>query len=553
MQGFVFVLVTSLAWLALLSLARRVVPPNSRRFSIHFPWHISWTTSRFNTLIWNIGRRRKAQLMLWYRAGTPLAVSCMLIGMYLLFRNASDWLRGGPSGADGGQRSPGVALVPLIPGLTMPLSHLVYLWGALLFSAGVHEAGHALCAAAHGVRTTEAGAYVSFMAPLAFVRLDGVDSQHVAAQVPPSPRPAPPRPRHPSAAPAAPDRSAAAAHLLRRLVSQHCDGAGAWLGVLLLPLLLWPLYAAAGPGPVVLGVDPASALGPHLRPGDLLTGLNDCPVASLDDWRACILHAAAAAPSFCLPPASLAAAASRGGDCCGAGYDGPLQCFRALSPPPASGRAGAGHGRALLAAAPTGLCLRGPSFARATLRRRRRHPRPVPQRRCRRGSCSPCSPCCRAAGPAETPPATRRAEGRPRRPLRVAFAGSPAQLLAAVDAAHRVARLGLLAAFDLPGHLERLLRYLFSVSLALAVLNMVPCPGLDGAPVAKLLAEMLALHAPLALFAPASSARALIDLGANLDGPVAVSPLARAASRACNAFGAALLLLNALAVFFARR
>ena len=72
------------------------------------------------------------------------------------------------------------------------------------------------------------------------------------------------------------------------------------------------------------------------------------------------------------------------------------------------------------------------------------------------------------------------------------FLGSPGELLVAVEVTGWRGRLAWLP-LTLPDQVARLLWYLASLSLALALLNIVPCYLLDGQHVAAALAELLPL------------------------------------------------------------
>ncbi|KAI9438538.1 hypothetical protein H4582DRAFT_179199 [Lactarius indigo] len=126
----------------------------------------------------------------------------------------------------------------LIPGVTLPLSHLPMLIAALFFSQAIHEAGHAVCAALDGVPLQSLGASLTFVLPAAFVAFPS----HTVAALHPHVR----------------ARIAAAGPLLSAL-----------LGVALM-LPLWRVFLLAGysdvsaEGLMVASVAPDSPLASHL-------------------------------------------------------------------------------------------------------------------------------------------------------------------------------------------------------------------------------------------------------------------------------------------------
>ncbi|KAH9061162.1 hypothetical protein EDB87DRAFT_1560900 [Lactarius vividus] len=149
----------------------------------------------------------------------------------------------------------------LIPGVTLPLSHLPMLIGALFFSQAIHEAGHAVCAALDGVPLQSLGASLTFVLPAAFVAFPS----HTVAALSPHVR----------------ARIAAAGPLLSALLGL----------ALMLPLgrvfLLAGYSDVSVEGLMVASVAPDSPLASHLPLGALLTALDDFPLADAkeDPWR----------------------------------------------------------------------------------------------------------------------------------------------------------------------------------------------------------------------------------------------------------------------------
>ncbi|KAI9457607.1 hypothetical protein BJY52DRAFT_465448 [Lactarius psammicola] len=141
----------------------------------------------------------------------------------------------------------------LIPGVTLPLSHLPMLIGALFFSQAMHEAGHAVSAALDGVPLQSLGASLMFVLPAAFVAFPS----HAIATLSP--------------------------HVRARIAA-----AGPFLSALLGLALMLPLgrlFLLAGysdisaEGLMVASVTPDSPLASHLPLGSLLTALDDLPLA----------------------------------------------------------------------------------------------------------------------------------------------------------------------------------------------------------------------------------------------------------------------------------
>lgn len=62
-------------------------------------------------------------------------------------------------------------VIMMLPGVNIPLDHLLYLVCALLVSAVVHEAGHGLAASTEGLRIDSVGFMLFWGVPAAFVGL----------------------------------------------------------------------------------------------------------------------------------------------------------------------------------------------------------------------------------------------------------------------------------------------------------------------------------------------------------------------------------------------
>ncbi len=62
-----------------------------------------------------------------------------------------------------------------VPGVTLPLGHLPYLFASILLALVAHEGGHALAAAAEGVEVQRVGVLLLLLCPSAYVQIDDVD------------------------------------------------------------------------------------------------------------------------------------------------------------------------------------------------------------------------------------------------------------------------------------------------------------------------------------------------------------------------------------------
>lgn len=96
-----------------------------------------------------MGRRHSKFLQFWFTIGIGFGISAM-IGVIVILMWESSWLV-----ASNEERSPLMgkskeslyAATPVVPGISVPLRDIGYMFIGTLFSVGAHEFGHALAAA----------------------------------------------------------------------------------------------------------------------------------------------------------------------------------------------------------------------------------------------------------------------------------------------------------------------------------------------------------------------------------------------------------------------
>ncbi|KAI0946861.1 hypothetical protein AcW1_010198 [Taiwanofungus camphoratus] len=227
---------------------------------------------------------------------------------------------GGDEGGSGLSPGDGVPVQLIIPGITVPLSHLPLLLLALLFSQVIHEAGHALTAALDALPLLSAGVALTLVFPSAFVALP---SAALRALPPPA------RLRVVSAG--------ALHNLLLYLLLALLASAGA-------PGALW---RAAGYtdtrawGRVIARVAQDSPLRAHLPPGAVVTRLDDTSLATgggtADVWTSYL----SSAPESSLQDHALGWCVDRAWfidqptSCCASLGSSPAPLFCFTSPPAA--------------------------------------------------------------------------------------------------------------------------------------------------------------------------------------------------------------------------
>lgn len=358
----------------------------------------------------------------WWRRWFALGAVVFLFAMVvgLCFMVLNLWWLVGPL-PPGPTAAP--IMMPVLPFVNVPLAEMLHYFWALILAGSLHELGHALAAASHNVSVDGVGAALVGVFPAAFVDL---------------------RVHELESAPTFTRLKVATAGVWHNMVLT----AVVLLLLALLPVLLAPFF--------VPGVYIVRSSVPGLSPGVSITSLNGCAVHSLADWSSCWLQVSAdSSQSFCVSDKDLVAQDAMGHECCEHDYQGGLQCF---------------HEKSRL------HCL----SARAT----------VQGPRC--NLTSPCRSgfrCLDASLPLDdrlmwievdrTSPSTR-GHGEAERTV---LAGRPTWLWQALTLSERAPRMlgWLLGGLDL--QVESSLRYIASLSAALALFNALPVFYLDGSSV----------------------------------------------------------------------
>ncbi|XP_068698090.1 membrane-bound transcription factor site-2 protease-like isoform X2 [Montipora foliosa] len=215
--------------------------------------HVRWYTTRFNRSFVRFGQIQPYLLHLWFSfgvlVGSLLMVTSVVVLSLTLYKAFS-------------RDAPEQVLTPVMPGVNLPWSQVLYYLGTLTISGVFHEFGHAISAVREQVRVNGFGMFFMLIYPGAFVDLY---TEHLTVISP-----------------------------LRQL-RIYC--AGVWhnavlvlVGLLLiwcLPYLLVPFYVT-GQGAVVFSVLKESPLYGSIEPGDTVLSLYGCQVYNKQDWNNCI-------------------------------------------------------------------------------------------------------------------------------------------------------------------------------------------------------------------------------------------------------------------------
>ncbi|KAL1919709.1 uncharacterized protein VTP21DRAFT_1640 [Calcarisporiella thermophila] len=359
----------------------------------------------------------------------------------------------------------GQVFVPVIPGITLPLSHMGYYVFALLFSTLIHEAGHAIAAASERVHINNTGVFLLVLYPGAFV-----------------------------------DLSSRALSILTPLRKLKIICAGVWhnivlyvvcwvfLTTLLRPILLLCGWQEVTDGVVVTDIAKNSALHHHLPPSSVILRVDDVILADpLNSWTKLLVNphneSWASLEGFCVPKSELEAA-GRDLSCCQVSHEHPFghsknesitcfESFRLDKPPPRVSY----HDAAKHPVPPplSPACLPALSILSSTT---------TPTPRCISSENCPSDHACMTP---YTPYYDARAIrlyfrehlSEPDAANVLVYFGDPGELWSNVQVSDLQPRASFLPV-GLPRVLELAIGYTASFTSALSVLNALPAFGLDG-------------------------------------------------------------------------
>ena len=217
--------------------------------------HVRCYTTKFNRFFHLVGTTSKSACRCWFGLGALIGVLLMLLSVVVLALTLYQSL----AAPEGTQK----VLTPVMPGVNLPWNDIAYYLLTLTVCGVFHEAGHALAASSEQVRVNGFGVFLLFLYPGAFVDLH---SDHLSVISP------------------------------RRQLRIYC--AGVWHNVILvlcaigflwaLPYSLSPFYTVDGGGAVVTSLPAGSVLAGKIKPGDVISSVNSCPVENDVDWFQCL-------------------------------------------------------------------------------------------------------------------------------------------------------------------------------------------------------------------------------------------------------------------------
>lgn len=255
-------LVIAACWLIILLLDKKF---KSSRFGVQYNeilqrWgitistaHIQFKTTFFNRMFTKVGRLSPHFLSLWFNVGiifgTIFLIATLPLLVYFMYKS---------------YREPDTKqmLQPVMPGVNLPWNQLNYYILTLIITGAFHEVGHAVAATRENVKINSFGFFILLLYPGAFVELNTVQLEIISP--------------------------------LKRL---RIYTAGVWHNFVLaimslslisvLPYLLSPFYTS-NQGVVVTWIDRKFTLSAKLQSGSVIKSVNRCPVFSIRNWYSCL-------------------------------------------------------------------------------------------------------------------------------------------------------------------------------------------------------------------------------------------------------------------------
>ncbi|XP_053687402.1 membrane-bound transcription factor site-2 protease [Sabethes cyaneus] len=241
-------------------------------------FRLQWHTTALNRSIVKWSTAYPKLLDLNFSLGVYVSILLMPVASCLLIATAFHTNAAGKTSAEAGSGKQAVSLELLFPGVNLPFNEIGYYLAALAINSIVHELGHGLAAVLEDVPIKGFGFHVMFIVPLAYTQLDSDQLNAVK--------------------------------MWNRL-KVLC--AGIWHNLLLAgftyllfvatPVMLSGLYRVNESVMVTDISNNSPLLGSKgLEEGDIITSINSCEVRSESLWYGCLLETLQSQPSYCISP-----------------------------------------------------------------------------------------------------------------------------------------------------------------------------------------------------------------------------------------------------------
>jgi len=268
-------------------------------------FYIRWRTTSLNSFFHSMGTRGKNGLKHWFLAGVVFGFIAMVLCVLLLFVNLFFFVFLYKKES---QQVNGV-LTPVIPGVNVPTSHLGYYVMALLIAGVLHEFGHAFAAVSEKCRINAFGMFLMGVYPGAFVDIgEGIQKLSPISQL----------------------RIYCGGSWHNAVVAIVCC-----IILLFMPLLVSPLYKYSSGGPYVVNVRQDSVFAGRVFPGDTILGIGGTTcktqIRTARDYEDCIVQTFAFLGNnsigYCVHDGVLADYGTETFECFDSAYNGNLQGF----------------------------------------------------------------------------------------------------------------------------------------------------------------------------------------------------------------------------------
>ncbi|KAG1474066.1 hypothetical protein G6F56_000576 [Rhizopus delemar] len=232
-------------------------------------FQVKYTTQRLNPFFYRLTDLAPRFWKVWFHLGAIAASITMIVGMIVIAFAALKILSSFNTSSTHAKREwtdKEQVFLPMIPGVTLPMSHIGYYLLALMVCGLFHEAGHAMASFAEGIPIQSSGVFFMYLYPGAFVNI--------------------------------PDQQLATLTPFRQL---KIVCAGVWHNLILylfclvslagglkmlLVLIGWQSLENLG-GVGVVHIRTNSPLASHLPPSTLIYQLDDTPLSqNIEDWNA---------------------------------------------------------------------------------------------------------------------------------------------------------------------------------------------------------------------------------------------------------------------------
>eukprot|EP01124_Arcella_intermedia_P036077 TRINITY_DN9372_c2_g1_i1.p1 TRINITY_DN9372_c2_g1~~TRINITY_DN9372_c2_g1_i1.p1 ORF type:complete len:460 (-),score=59.15 TRINITY_DN9372_c2_g1_i1:135-1514(-) len=265
-----------------------------RNLAIRF-LYIQYRTQALNNLFVKLGTFSPRFLHYWYTCGVIFGVFTMMGSVLFLLWNLYSMMT---------TTNEQLVLTPLLPGVNIPNSQLPYYFVALLVSGLIHEIGHGIAAISVGQNVDSFGVFLMLFYPGAFASM-GFRFNSIST-------------------------TAALKIICAGVWHNFILALLAWSLIKCGPLLALPLYSTTEGALVTYVHSDISAF----YPSQVIVRINECEIRNTYDWEECfakMIRNNFTPTSYCNKKSLLDTVSNTEDTCCNSAYTGSLQCWKYTS------------------------------------------------------------------------------------------------------------------------------------------------------------------------------------------------------------------------------